>query len=393
MKIAYACPASLPATQFGGILFLCVDLAKELSKIGHNVTIYTTDLDFANNANTFNKKLPRIEFHDGFKINRTHPWFSFRLFYVNPEMFKHIRKDRPDIIHTIGARSFQSFIAALVSKIYKIPLVLSDQGGLTTHPDLSNSKRIQKLLYKIQNIMIRFIIKQASSIIVANEYEKKIFVQYTKNSKIEIVRNGIGLNALQVNEIDFKKKYGITENFVLFLGRFNKVKGIDTLLEAWFLIKDSLDIKNTKLVIMGADFGFESEMLKMIDELKLKDHIVVIKKPSREDVISGYSSCEFLVLPSRWELSPLTPLEGFAFKKTVISTKTHGIPYTINDGKNAILVEPDNPQQLSIAILNLLKDDKMRIEYGNNGYELVRDICNSQIMARNTLEVYQKILK
>lgn len=80
MKIALVCPASLPATQFGGILFLCVDIARELAKIGHDVTIYTTDLDFANNPNTFNKKLPRIEENQGFKINRTHVWFSFHFF-------------------------------------------------------------------------------------------------------------------------------------------------------------------------------------------------------------------------------------------------------------------------------------------------------------------------
>ena len=50
MKIALTCPASLPATQFGGILFLCVDLAREFSKKGNDVVIYTTDLDFSNNA-------------------------------------------------------------------------------------------------------------------------------------------------------------------------------------------------------------------------------------------------------------------------------------------------------------------------------------------------------
>ena len=46
MKIALVCPASLPATQFGGILFLFVDIAKESSNYGHDVTIYTTDLGF-----------------------------------------------------------------------------------------------------------------------------------------------------------------------------------------------------------------------------------------------------------------------------------------------------------------------------------------------------------
>ena len=45
MKIALVCPASLPATQFGGIMFLCIHIAKKLSNDGHNLTIYTTDLE------------------------------------------------------------------------------------------------------------------------------------------------------------------------------------------------------------------------------------------------------------------------------------------------------------------------------------------------------------
>ena len=57
MKIALVCPASLPATQFGGIVFLAVDLAREISNMGHDVTIYTTDLDFSNGPNKFSKKL------------------------------------------------------------------------------------------------------------------------------------------------------------------------------------------------------------------------------------------------------------------------------------------------------------------------------------------------
>ena len=68
MKIALVCPASLPATQFGGILFLCVDIAKETSNNGNDVTIYTTDLDFANNPNTFNRDLPNEEIIDNFNV-------------------------------------------------------------------------------------------------------------------------------------------------------------------------------------------------------------------------------------------------------------------------------------------------------------------------------------
>jgi len=166
MKIGIICPASLPATQFGGILFLGVDIARELSNENHEVTIYTTDLDFANNPKTFNKKLPREENIHNFKIKRSHVWFSIRLFFVNPGMYFCMINDQQDIIHTIGIRSFQSFVAALVAKKKKIPLFVSDQGGLTTHPDLQTGSMCTRILYKIQSPMIRFIINQAKKIIV-----------------------------------------------------------------------------------------------------------------------------------------------------------------------------------------------------------------------------------
>lgn len=391
MKIALVCPASLPATQFGGILFLCVDIAREIAKSGHDVTIYTTDLDFANNAKTFNKNLPRLETAHGFKINRTHVYLSFQLFYINPGMYAEMKKDRPDIIHTIGIRSFQSLIAALVSKKLNIPLVISDQGGLTTHPDLQRSL-IKKTSYKLQNPIIKFVIKQATKISVANEYEKKIFLRFCDESKIVIIRNGISLDEIYAESIDFRKKYNISEKFVLFVGRFNTVKGIDTLLKAWEMIDDEVRKRKVRLVIMGVDFGFEKKMLEMIDDLKITDIVTVIRKPPRVDVISAYQACEFLALPSRWELSPLTPLEGFAFRKPVISTTSHGIPHTITDGENAILVEPENQKELANAILKLLDDDKMKADYGEAGYRLVENVCNSNRMTEKTLEIYKKIL-
>ena len=392
MKIGIICPASLPATQFGGILFLGVDLARELSNEKHQVTIYTTDLDFANNPKTFNKKLPKEENVQNFKIKRSHVWFSIKLFFINPGMYFRMMNDQYDVIHTIGIRSFQSFIAALVAKKKKIPLIVSDQGGLTTHPDLQTGSVWIRILYKLQSPMIRFIINQAKKIIVANEYEKKIFSELTDENKIEVVRNGINLENMK-STIDFKKKYAISHDYFLFLGRFHEVKGLDTLLEAMNLIKNNPLMSTTKLVIMGVDFGFEKKMLSMIKEMNLDNVVKIIKNPPREDVISAYNESEFLVLPSRWELSPLTPLEGFAFKKPTISTKAHGIPYTLHDRKDSILVEPGNFEELGDVIVELL-NDKIKCErLGMEGYEYVHKECNSRKMAKQILNIYEKMVK
>ena len=193
--------------------------------------------------------------------------------------------------------------------------------------------------------------------------------------------------------INFKKKYAINDDYFLFLGRFHEVKGLDTLLDAMNLIKNHPLMSTTKLVIMGVDFGFEKKMLKMVKEMNLNKIIKIIKNPPREDVISAYNESEFLVLPSRWELSPLTPLEGFAFKKPTISTKAHGIPYTLHDKKDSILVEPGNSKDLSSVIIELLNDKRKCEQLGLEGYEYVHKECNSERMAKQVLNIYEKIVK
>ena len=302
-------------------------------------------------------------------------------------------KDNPDVIHTVGIKSFQSIIAAIISKHKGIPLVISDQGGLTTHPFLETSGIIKKILYKIQFPLVRFIINQATKITVPNEYEKNIFKKFTNESKIEIISNGINLETLIPSTNNFKEKYGITKNFILFVGRFSHSKGIDILLNAINILKNNIALKDLKFVIMGVDFGYEEKMFHLIKTLEIKNSIQIIRNPPRDDVISAYQECEFLILPSRWELSPLVPLEGFAFKKTIISTDTDGIPYTVKNNVNGLLFPQEDFQELSKLILELVTNIDKRNSLGLAGYDMVQNESNSKIMSKKTLDVYQNITK
>ena len=392
MKIAIACPASLPATQFGGIMFLAIEIARESTKMGNEAIVYTTDLDFANNAKVFNRDLPDDEIVEDVHIKRSHVWFKINLFFINPKMYLQMMRDSPDIIHTIGVRSFQSFVSTLVARKKNIPLIISDQGGLTTHPDLKNGGILKRILYKMQTPMIHFVINNAAKISVANEYEKNIFLNFCSESKIEVIRNGINLGKMKTQTVDFKKKFNIQKPFILFLGRFSRVKGIDVLLKAIKNLKDRPEIEDLIFVIMGVDFGFQKEMFQMIKEFKIENKIKVLTNPSRDDVIAAYRESEFLVLPSRWELSPLTPLEGFAFKKAVISTNTHGIPFTITNGENGILIEEGSFEELAESILELINNKMKRVELGLSGYKMVQSECNSKSMVEKTLKMYKQII-
>ncbi|ABX12020.1 glycosyltransferase family 4 protein [Nitrosopumilus maritimus] len=390
MKIALTCPAFLPATQFGGILFLCLDIARFVSK-NHETTVYTTDLDFDNSVNKFNSELPKIEKYEKFVIKRNHVFFKIKLFFINPGLFFQLKKDKPDVIHAIGIRGFQAFVSAVYSKIYKIPLLLSDQGGLHTHPEYQ--KGAGKILNKIQEPLVKFVINQASHIIAANEYEKSVFLKYSNEKKITIVHNGIDYRNFAANNIDFKDKYNISESFILFLGRFTKIKGIDLLLLSFKKIVDKKKFQDLKLVILGANFGYEREMNSMIEKLNLKENILVIEKPTRGEVISAYHACKFLVLPSRWEMSPLTPLEGFACKKPTISTNIFGIPYVVLNNKNGLLFEPESVDDLKEKIEILLEDKELVKKLGSNGYEFVKKEYSSDNMGNQILKLYEKSQK
>ena len=89
----------------------------------------------------------------------------------------------------------------------------------------------------------------------------------------------------------------------------------------------------------------------------------------------------------------MTPLEGFAFKKTVISTRVHGIPYTIQDKESGILIDLENHEDLSQSILELLQNEEKRNRYGLAGYKFITEVANSKSMARNTLNIYHELVK
>ena len=65
------------------------------------------------------------------------------------------------------------------------------------------------------------------------------------------------------------------------------------MINAFSIIKNELKVTDIHLVIMGVDFGYQTEMEKLIKKLNLSEEIKVIKNPPRDDVISAYGESEF----------------------------------------------------------------------------------------------------
>jgi len=209
--------------------------------------------------------------------------------------------DNFDVIHAVGIRSFQALIAAMVSKKKNVPLIISDQGGLTTHPDIKQSSFKKRFLIKMQNPLIKYVINQATKIIVPNEYERKIFLEFSDESKISIVKNGIDIDEIKNFNPGFSKKFSINDEFILFLGRFHQVKGIDTLLKAINLIKNNPNFENLYKHSDKKEINIKLESGVLVSILSCNGEQCLIKTQDEEgwidqDLIFGVYIDEVIVL-------------------------------------------------------------------------------------------------
>jgi glycosyltransferase involved in cell wall biosynthesis len=98
--------------------------------------------------------------------------------------------------------------------------------------------------------------------------------------------------------------------------------------------------------------------------------------------------CKVFVLPSRFETFGIVVLEAMGCEKPVVATTAGGIPEIIENGRNGILVEPDNPKALAEALVNLLNNESLRGKTAKNGYATARE----QFSFERTAEKYELVL-
>src|SRR5207249_7590501 len=123
-----------------------------------------------------------------------------------------------------------------------------------------------------------------------------------------------------------------------------------------------------KLVLVG-DGPLRKQLEHLASSLEIRDRVNFLGLQGRIEVRQLLHDCELFVLPSRSEPFGIAIIEAMACKKAVIATTAGGIPEIIENGKNGLLVEPDDPESLAEAIITVLKDQQLQAVLGRNGYK------------------------
>ena len=122
----------------------------------------------------------------------------------------------------------------------------------------------------------------------------------------------------------------------------------------------------------------------------LEEVIVIKGRVSKDELEEAYAACDLLVLPSFAEGMPTVILEAMARGKPVVATDIPGVKEYFS--QTAILVQPGEPHRLSEAIVRVLNDEQLRRRLGREGRRLVESRFTWDIILKQLVDLYRRIL-
>lgn len=148
-----------------------------------------------------------------------------------------------------------------------------------------------------------------------------------------------------------RKQFGFSQNdkVLLFFGYVRKYKGLDLLIDAFPIIKNS--IPNAKLLIVGEFYDSPDFYLNKIKQLQIeKDTVVVNQFVPNEEVGKYYKSCDLVILPYCSATQSGILNVAYGFSKPVLVTNVGGLSEFVEDKKTGLIIRPDSPQEIASGV-------------------------------------------
>lgn len=294
-----------------------------------------------------------------------------------------------DIVHSHGYKF--NVLFALSRKRWRMIPVCTTLHGYVVTPTFSKMAIYQRL--------DRYCLKRLDAVFLVSERMKQIpAVRLLSENTVSVIENGIGgyhatdkVNSGKEREAAHKAEARLMTFLhgrgprLMAAGRLAAEKGFDTLIEAMVTIVDTEP--DTVLVIFGS--GAEENRLKdKIHDLRLDDNILLF---GFADVLANYYHYfDVFVMPSLTEGTPMALLEAMKAKIACVATKVGGIPHMLEQGNAGWLIEPENINQLALAIQNSLANGARHKKIAR-AYKRIKDHFHYLTMTQKYLRQYEKI--
>jgi D-inositol-3-phosphate glycosyltransferase len=252
----------------------------------------------------------------------------------------------------------------------------------------------------------RRIALQATRIVAATPLDKAQIALHcgADPERIEVISPGVDLELfrpISPAEASARLGHGPGHRMVLFVGRLDPVKGLDTLVLAMAkVVAEEPSLRgHSCLCIVGGDKPQDPDRVDAerarIDRLArdsgLGDVIHFMGSVSQDDLPYYYSAAQVVVVPSRYESFGMVALEAMACGAPVIASDVGGLSTLVRDGRTGFLVPDGDADALARRLLPLLRDPALRAALGHHGVATA-EAYGWPVIAERIDSLYDRVL-
>lgn len=214
------------------------------------------------------------------------------------------------------------------------------------------------------NLTLKKSIRRSDTVITISEYSKQRIMHHfhVPEKNLGVIPCGIDRAVFHTGcseeEIEAcKKRLGINEKYILYLGTLEPRKNITGLIEAYRLLSDGLP-DCPELVIAGGRGWLYEEIFSLVERYDLTDRVHFTGYVSESDVPLLMSGAELFCFPSFYEGFGMPPLEAMACGTPTIVSDRASLPEVVGDA--ALTVDPELPAEICNAMKKILTDPPLK---------------------------------
>lgn len=287
-----------------------------------------------------------------------------------------IERISPDIIHLQGAEN-PYYSSTALPIMHQYPLVVNLQRINLEFPHAGNKYSIKRAEVE------KSILNAAKHFTIRTKTMENDFQAYRPDARIFWVNYAMPA----LNPIDVEKEYDI-----VFFAQVCKEKGIEDLLEAYAIVKQSLP--ETKLCVIGPVNDLYKEHLMAMamglginDSIKWKGFL-----PELRDVHLEASKAKISVLPTYNDIISGTIIESMQLGLPVVSYKTGSIPELNDERENVLIVEKGDVKGIADNMLKLLTDANLYKTMSLRGIQYIKEHYSNQNTLKQHMDCYRAVI-
>jgi glycosyltransferase involved in cell wall biosynthesis len=395
----------------GGMIHYAYQLCTALSKAGAQVTLVTADkYEMENYQHNFTvlKQMRLWSSTDSAETVKTNSWpvkavvkiyrgvrraiRGIRLIVEWIRLTTYLIRARPDIIQ-FGSIEFP-FEAVFLNILKRNRLILSQ----ICH-EFELREKSSNPLTNVSIQLSRWVYDAFSIIFFHAESNQRRFLELYDIPKemLHIIAHGneglfLSGRSEKITRGRMQEKYGIAEDMpvILFFGNLTPSKGLPDLLKAFSQVYAKEP--NTRLMIVGRPSKFIDmhELMRLVSDLGISDATIFDARYIMMEEVAPLMEMATVVMYPYLNSTQSGALQvAYTFGRPVIATKVGGLPEAVEDGKSGLLVSASAPDELTEAILKLIRDPNLAGQMGEYAKLLSDTKFSWDSIALRILAVYR----